>query len=46
MVACERAFALVPVRLFDGSFAFMRRVYRVTSRTTVWYQLDIPANAL
>ena len=45
-VACERYFAFQPIKLADGRPAWMRFVYRITSRTAVWYQLDIPANAL
>lgn len=46
MVACQRKFAWLPVNLWDGSTAWLKTVYRITTRDHVWYSLTVPSNAL
>lgn len=45
-VACQRKFAWLPVELWDGGSAWLRFVYRINTRSAVWYSLVVPRNAL
>jgi hypothetical protein len=46
VVACQRKFAWLPVELWDGGTAWLRTVYRINTRSAVWYSLVVPRNAL
>jgi hypothetical protein len=45
MVACERKFAWLPVRLLGGRKVWLRLVYRCVTQRGEWYALSLPPGA-